>query len=414
MATRNQSSLSNTHDGVLLAILMLMAAWTFLQYDLVRQPIPEDTTYHIYAAQQMLEGHPIYRDVAIIKTPLADFFTAFALPPGRLAGLADTMASRLIFLLVGIGTVGVTYLAGRVLFGSRLIGVVAALIVAGNDFYGMRMVTGPEPKSLLILFALGALVLIAKRRWVGAGICAALAALAWQPALMVMAIALGAALISPWYENKVPDWKSRRRWEPAAAWLVGMALPLLAAGVYLGVNGALGAAYNATVNANMTHLNDETHGTPLRDVIEYNIYWIGQRLSTYCIAAGERWQLGAGALGFVGMLAGEAVLAVRRKQVPINLERTPFLIYTLGFLAFTLIDFDFCPDLFPLLPSLALGVGWLVWVVIKGIGASVRRTSNPHYAPPPDRGIGDDCGADHWRRGAAGCTRVQGARTDVP
>src|SRR5581483_10191079 len=198
------------HIDVWLCIgVMLVALWTFLQYDLPDQPTPQDTTYHIYAAQQMLEGHAIYRDVAIIKAPLADFMTTVALGIGRLANLRDTLAARILFLLVATATMGVIYLAGKVLFQSRIVGIVAALIMLGNNFFGESAVSGPEPKTLIILFSFAALILIAQRHWGWAGICAALAALAWQPGALVMAITVGAAIIAPWFDSPMPNWRTR-------------------------------------------------------------------------------------------------------------------------------------------------------------------------------------------------------------
>jgi hypothetical protein len=371
------------HASILLFSLVVLAAgWTLLHYDLTQQPIPEDTTYHIYAAQQMLEGHPIYRDVAIIKAPLADFLTLFALPIGRVLQLADTLAARLIFLLVALLTIGVTYLAGRELFGSHLVGVVAAVLVAGNNFYDIRAVTGPEPKSLVILFTFAAFILIARRRWDWAGICATLATLAWQPAAMVVALALGAALVAPWFDPKPPAWNTRARWMPLLRVVGGSILPFLPLILYLALNDALVPAWEATIGANVSYMNTHTLQTPLGDLLEYNLHWLSNDINTYCVAAAERWQLAVGALGFVGMLAGEGIVAWRRKCLPLNLERTPFLLYTLGFAAFTLIDFNFCPDLFPLLPALALAIGWLVGKVAEGASALVARPASPRLAAP--------------------------------
>jgi hypothetical protein len=57
----------------------------------------------------------------------------------------------------------------------------------------------------------------------------------------------------------------------------------------------------------------------------------------------------------------------------LNLERTPFILYSLGFAAFTLVDFDFCPDLIPFLPVVAIGSGWLVWQIMTALGGLWRR-----------------------------------------
>src|SRR5207247_3385749 len=66
-------------DVVIAIVLSALAALLFLRYDMLEQPFPPDTTFHVYAGQQILQGHAIYRDVGIIKAPLADFIAAFSI-----------------------------------------------------------------------------------------------------------------------------------------------------------------------------------------------------------------------------------------------------------------------------------------------------------------------------------------------
>lgn len=352
--------------------LALISGIYALQYNILLQPIPHDTTFHIYAAQQILDGHAIYRDVAIVKAPLADFATALMLIFSRMARITDISGARVLSLLVVMASASATYLAGRVLFRSRIVGIVAGLVMAGWDFYGLRAVTGPEPKAFLILFAMLSLVCIAQQRWVWAGVCAALTTLAWQPGLMVAAFALGGALVAPWLGTERRSGTEQRPFptnrqsispalQNAVRVVLGFAAPFVLVLIYLVANGALFAAWNATIGANLDHLNQTTARTPLSQLIVNNIALIAVDARDYCFSPSEDWLIVGGTLGFAGILAGQLLAAARTRRVPIDLERTPYLLYGLGFAAFTLIDFDFCPDLFPLLPILAIGVGWLVW-----------------------------------------------------
>lgn len=363
-------SLARALDVVLMLVLALIAGEYALNYNIFVQAIPHDTTYHIYAAQQILDGHAIYRDVAIIKAPLSDFATAFAILAGRALGISDIMSARLMSLLTFMATVSVTYWAGRVLFKSRIVGFIAGLIMAGWDFYGLRAVTGPEPKAFLILFALPAFALIAQKRWTLAGVCAALTALAWQPGLMVAALAFAAACIAPWLETKrdatVNSW--RVAFGQALRVLGGFAIPFAFLFVYLLWNDAMIPAWNAAIGANVTHFNNEQARTPLLQIIRNNyaeIFFVDAR---YCFSPLENWLWLTGAVGFVGMVLSQIETTARTKRAPIHLDRTPLLLYTLGFAAFSLVDFDFCPDLFPLLPVVALATGWLVWGAARVAG----------------------------------------------
>lgn len=379
-----KKSVARALDGALVLVLALVAAEYALNYNLFLQAIPHDTTYHIYAAQQILEGHAIYRDVAIIKAPLSDFATALAILLGRLAGISDIMSARLMSLLTAMATVGVTYWAGRVLFKSRVVGFIAGLIMAGWDFYGLRAVTGPEPKAFLILFALPAFVFIAQKRWTLAGVCAALTALSWQPGLMVTALALAAAFIAPWQETArdatANPW--RVGFVQALRVLGGFAVPFAFLFVYLLANGAMLAAWNATIGANVTHFNNEQARTPLLQMIGANYNEIFYTDWRFCFSPLENWLWVTSVIGFVGIVASQIQTAGRTKRVPVNLEHTPLILYTLGFAAFSLIDFDFCPDLFPLLPVAALCTGWLVWSIARLGGRLAER-----FAPRVNAGL---------------------------
>lgn len=346
--------------------LALIAGVYALQFDILRQPIPHDTTYHIYAAQQILENHPIYRDVGIIKAPLSDFASALAILIARAIRISDIMGTRLMSLAVVMATASVTYLAGVTLFRARAVGILAGLLMAGWNFFGLRAVTGPEPKAFVILFSLLALVWIAQKRWGWAGIAASLATLAWQPALMVAAIALLAAFVAPWFEP-TSDTTPRVRvaLKQTLRVLLGFAAPLALLLFYLVVNNALMSAYNAAIGANVTHFNNTQARVPLFQTVDENFAEILEDGALYCFSASEYWLVGLGVLGFLGLGATQIVSGVRRRRVPFDLHTTPLLLFGLGFYAFTLIDFDYCPDLFPFLPILALTAAWLAYLFAR-------------------------------------------------
>lgn len=361
--------------------LALVAIEYALHYNLFLQAIPHDTTYHIYAAQQMLVGHPIYRDVAIIKAPLADFAAAFAIAGARGIGISDVMGTRLLSLLVAAATTSMTYLAGRVLLRSRVVGVLAGVIMAGWDFYGLRSVTGPEPKAFLIFFTLLAFVLLARRRWFLAGFSAALATLAWQPGLMVAAIVAAGALYEPFLAPEdAPAGRGAPRfslravgWGQAARVLGGFAVPLALLLVYLAANGAAVAAWNATIGANLIHFRNTQAQASLPQIVRENYDEILLDGGQYCFSPLEDWLVYGSLLGFGGLVVAQVAAGLRARRLPLDLERLPLILYTLGFVGFTLIDFDFCPDLFPLLPVMALSIGWLGWTAARGVGLLVTR-----------------------------------------
>lgn len=361
-------------DIIAMVALALIAGAYALQYDILRQPIPHDTTYHIYAAQQILENHPIYRDVGIIKAPLSDFASALAILIARAIRISDIMGTRLMSLSVVMATASVTYLAGKTLFRSRAVGILAGLLMAGWNFFGLRAVTGPEPKAFVILFSLLALIWIAQRRWGWAGIAASLATLSWQPALLIAAIAVFAAFVAPWYESRRGTTSNvRTGLQQAGRVLLGFAGPLAVLVLYLVVNNAMLAAYNAAIGANVTHFNNTQARVPLFQTVDENFAEILEDSTLYCFSASEYYLVGLGILGFIGVGATQIISGVRSKRLPFDLHLTPMLLFGLGFYAFTLIDFDYCPDLFPFLPILALTAGWLAYLFARQVASLLTR-----------------------------------------
>lgn len=386
--------LGNHADRLWMIALALVAGIYALQYNILLQPIPPDTTFHIYAAQQILDGHPIYRDVAIIKAPLSDFATALALIGARAIGISDIMGARLMSLLVAMATTSVTYLAGRVLLNSRAVGILAALVMAGYDFYGWRAITGPEPKAFVILFAFLAFLSVAKRRWIWAGVCAMLSALAWQPSLMVVAFVLAAAASHEPSSFRISDFRFRIEIRALQSSMIrvarvafGAMLPLLAVIIYLVANDALSAAFNLTIRANLMHWNTSTAQRSLWQIFTENVTYIWNWGRVYCFSPIEHRLVAVGILGLVGIFGAEIRAARQQKRLPITLERTPWLLYSLGFAAFSVVDFNFCPDLFPILPSLALGVGWLGWQLARGVNALVARFTTVQNTAPISQGL---------------------------
>lgn len=366
--------LTRYFDVIAMIAIALAAGAYALQFDILRQPIPHDTTYHIYAAQQILDNHPIYRDVAIIKAPLSDFASALAIWVARVIGISDIMGTRLMSLSVVMATASVTYLAGTVLFRARAAGILAGLLMAGWNFWGMRSVAGPEPKAFVILFSLLALVWIAQSRWGWAGLAASLAMLSWQPALIIAAIAGFAAFVAPWSEpHKGASSNFRVGLGQAGRVALGFAAPMLALLVYLMVNNAVGAAYNAAIGANITHFNNNQARVPLFQTMDENFAEIIEDGTLYCFSASEYYLVGLGVLGFLGILGQHIVSGTRQKRAPFNLRTTPLLLFGLGFYAFTLIDFDYCPDLIPFLPVLALSAGWLASVFARKAAGLLAR-----------------------------------------
>ncbi|RIK30912.1 MAG: hypothetical protein DCC52_06145, partial [Chloroflexi bacterium] len=116
----------------------------------------------------------------LVKTPLTPMLAAAATIAAQPFGADEVNAMRLLFIALAVAAVLLTYLFARDAFHSRAVGWFSALALTSFAFLGARAAIGPEPKLVVLVFGLAACWAIQKRAAWWAGVCAALAFLAWQ------------------------------------------------------------------------------------------------------------------------------------------------------------------------------------------------------------------------------------------
>ena len=161
-----------------------------------RNTMIRDAGGYLYIGQQVLRGVPPYASLFTHKGPLAPLRGALGVALGRLLGLADIIAVRAFFCLIGAATVAALYVLVAHWTGSRRAGMVGALILLGCYPFTFGATAGPEPKLPMLLFVVLSLYLTSRRRWFWAGLCGSLAALTWQPTAIYPAITLFLAALA--------------------------------------------------------------------------------------------------------------------------------------------------------------------------------------------------------------------------
>jgi hypothetical protein len=369
-----------TRRWIILAFALAVAGVALAElYRPDLQRLDGDDSIQIYLAQRALEGSPPYVAGLYAKTPLTPLLTAAAIGVGRVAGVSDIMSGRLLFVALGGLYVLAMGLAGTAIFGGRTWRPAAEGAAAGGlaaaatllSFRPLPVVAakGMEPKLILAAFGTLALWLTARRRWGWAGACAALAFLAWQPAGLFMAATALAALCQA----------GEPRWKAVGGAVLGMCAPLAAVGAYLAATGALGPAWRQAGLGALTFGQAAVEGSGLLARLSSNpgrIY-----AATGTAFDGMRPVFLLGLLGWLGLAAeplraiwqtsAEGGLASRLWEATRRPAQLPSMVVGGGFLAFTVLDFQAGPDLLPLTPLAALGIGW--WLVTLSGATALRR-----------------------------------------
>lgn len=183
---------------LLLVIVLLVAAK--LRLDGIAWGLPDALKSYSYHPDEFLTVGAAYR---ILQTGLPGFYnypslylylTAVAASLGSWTGLIPNpyLCARLVTALMGVGAVGATFWAGRVMFGTAA-GLIAAAILAIAPLHVQHshFATVDVPSTLFVALALGFAGLILKRGslrdYILAGVMAGLAAGTKYNASLVLA-----------------------------------------------------------------------------------------------------------------------------------------------------------------------------------------------------------------------------------
>jgi len=299
--------------------------------------LTRDLAIYSYSAQKVADGVPPYLGILNRAGPLAHLIPAIGVAGARVAGFDDVLGMRLLFMLFAIASVSVTYVLGHEFFESRLAGLAASTALLSFQGFITYATTGPREKTLMVFFLLCCLLGLAKRKWFAAGASISLAALVWQPALLVGLAAFGVT---------VAALRSGERTPALVRFAVGGLVPAALCTIYFAAVGALREFVDAYLLINARY----TIPSPL---------W-GKNLATKWAAVQEGYGVTLWAIG-VGLAAlfSLAVVAIRRQgwRASAHTSEVVLVATVLVGLGWSVRDFNSWPDAFVLLPMAALGVG---------------------------------------------------------
>ena len=332
----------------LVLLIFLFSSAVMLMYRPFSQLEVGDCAIYDYIAQAILRGQMPYRDVADIKGPLAGHLSALAMLAGKLVGVRDIIAVRLLHvLMVGLLS-AITYLVGTNYLKSRAAGVLAALVSLCFPLYIEMMVAGTQPKLPMMLFGMLSLLLIAKDRPFWSGVCSMLSCLCWQPGLMFTGV--GLLIFSRYFSS----WRDGL----ALKFLAGAGIPLVLALGYFYLRGALDEMWAWTITYNYTVFGPAAK-RPFLEAADH-LFKIMHRVFQPVI-----FLLILSALGLVGYLTERIVAKVKEKGALQDADLTgdAIVIPPLIYFAFCLINIQSGPDIIPFVPFVGIFLGWLI---IKG------------------------------------------------
>lgn len=338
-----------TVDLVAALAVALSAALLYTRFGITGS-LSRDEAIYAYGGLEMAHGTPPYASIFDPKSPMATIVSGLAAALARLVGSNELYAIRAAFLLCAVLTAVAVYLLVRELSRSVVSGLVSASVFIAWMPFARDALPGPDAKTPGILFLVVAMWLGVRRHWFLTGVFGMLAFLVWQPLVIYPAVALlGAGLCMPAGERM-------RAVVRAAA---GAATPLALVTIYFIVTGAFGKFVEAAFRF---PLEGVRRGKETVSTRVHHIVWV---VHQYCGGHGAVlfW------IGLAAVIAAAAYSVVthsdgwRRGLVhPVVLFVVLTMLFELGYAAY---DFQSYPDLYPLLPYPAIGIGLAVGHVLR-------------------------------------------------
>lgn len=146
-----------------------------------------DNQHYFFIAERAASGVPPHASQFDPKNALGILMTAGALKIGRVFGVDDVIASRVVSVAAGALAIALMWPLARRLTGSTTAAWIASVSMLSLNRFVLMAAMGSQPKVFLVLFVVGSLLLVSARRWFLAGLAAGAAFLCWQPAAALVA-----------------------------------------------------------------------------------------------------------------------------------------------------------------------------------------------------------------------------------
>ncbi len=329
--------------GNLTLVAFVIGAAVVLMHRPFSSPERGDPAIYDYIAQSILRGQLPYRDVVDIKGPGAPYLSAAAMLTGKLLGMRDVIAVRVLnVVLVGLLS-SLTFLVAQVYLRSRAAGLIAFMVPLVRHQFSEFMIEGTQPKLPMIIFGMVVLLMIAHDRPFWAGLCSMLSCLCWQPGLMFTGVSF------LMFSRYLTSWRDGRAYKV----LLGAAIPLAAVLSYFYARGALGDLWAWTITYNYAVFGPEAEtGT-------------GQALDHLWITIRRTFERDTILVVLASM--GLLMFCIERVSAKIkhglalrspDLFRDAVLFPPLVYLVFSLINFQGGPDTIPFFPFIGIFAGW--------------------------------------------------------
>jgi len=216
--------------ALIAATLCAIAVAMSLGYGAATRPIRGDNQLYFFMTERAASGVPPHLSHMEVKTQLPTLIGAAAVAAGRRLGFEDVPSGRAATTAAAALVSVLAWLLALELSGSAAAALVAGAATFAIHGLFVEAATGFQPKVFMMVFLLAGHLLFAQRRMFAAGAAATCAMLCWQPAGLVFACCMFAAVLD-----------RRSTWRGVLALVAGATLVMLGYEAWFAWHGALEA-----------------------------------------------------------------------------------------------------------------------------------------------------------------------------
>ena len=323
---------------------------------LLRQPWTRgfwgDNVLYFFVAERVASGVPPHISLVDHKHALSSLISGAAIAVGRLSGLDDVVALRIVSIIAASAAVALIWRYAFKLWASEFAAHAGALTLLIHAPFLAQAAMGARPKVFMVPFIVAALLAAATRKPARSGAHAMAAFLCWQPAGLLFP-ALGA-----------PALLGRERFRTVLMMALGAFVVFVFYELYFVGTGHLGTQlYQSFVMAGAGDRIDPPEFFKALRFVAGDFH-------------GANWLMRLAGPLFLVVLAGGWIALLfnaRRLRDEACQTQCGLLLAATGSVAFTFLDFQAFPDRFFVEPFVALGVGAAAYVLTLLVSRRANR-----------------------------------------
>lgn len=177
---------AKTSKGIIFIIFWLSILLSLLYFPFKQPLLNADGGIFVFLSQIIARGDSLYENSGIRYTPLTFIISGLGMKIGAIFSIPTFFVPRILGVICASLISSLIYLVSFRIYKNKLIGIIGAGLFLSIPLAVRTSSQGLEPKLLVAMFFLLGFLFIQKKRYFYTGLFFSMAAMAWQPAVILL------------------------------------------------------------------------------------------------------------------------------------------------------------------------------------------------------------------------------------